>query len=206
MVDPADEQKAIIVYANLMEEAKERIGGIETALRCQEVSERLKSDFCVLQLRFICESIALGCLAAHGDYREAHTAHMRTEWRANKIMRKLGNLNRNFFPRAMTQNIISEGNFHLSPQPGAMTKEEFVILYKRCGEYLHIGNFSDLLADKDSSSLSISDIVGWGRKLNELLAIHTILLLDETKVIGCILRNRAKNNEVTIFTALPSPE
>jgi hypothetical protein len=202
MIDPAAEQRAQIVYANLMEEAKERISGIAAALECRELSERLKSDFCVLQFRFICESLALACLAAHGDYTGAHTAHLRREWRANEIMRRLADLNPNFFPRAMIQNLISEGNFHLDPRPGAMTKDEFLSLYGRCGEYLHIGNFSDLLADKTSSPLPMPEIVVWGRKFVELLSVHTILLLDETKVIGCVLRNSAANNQVTVFTAL----
>ena len=124
------------------------------------------------------------------------------QWRANEIMKKLADLNANFFPRAMIQNLISEGNFHLDPRPGAMTKDEFLSLYGRCGEYLHIGNFSDLLADKTSSPLPMPEIVVWGRKFVELLSVHTILLLDETKVIGCVLRNSAANNQVTVFTAL----
>jgi hypothetical protein len=202
MNDPTAEQRATAIYAKLMEETKERIGGIAAALECREISERLKSDFCVLQFRFICESVALSCLAAHGDYAGVHTADMRRQWRVNEIMRRLADLNPNFFPRAMVQTIISEGNFHLDPRPGGMTKDEFVSLYGRCGDYLHIGNIADLMADKTSPPLSMPEIVGWGRKLNELLSVHTIMLLDEKKVIGCVLRNTANNNNVTVFTGL----
>jgi hypothetical protein len=202
MVSPVAEQEAKAVYSNLMVEAKERIEGIDVALKCPQLSERLKADFCVLQIRFICESIALGCLAAHGDYTETHTTKFRDQWRANEIMRRLSDLNPTFFPIAMTQKIISEGQFHLEPRSGALTKDEFVRLYGRCGDYLHIGTFSDLLEDK-KSSFPMPEIVDSGRRLNELLSIHTIMLLDETKVIGCVLRNRAQNGRVTIFTGLP---
>ena len=56
------------IYANLMDEAKTRIDSIERAISGQfNLHPMLIQEFCYLQLRLLCEGIALGCVVSHGD-------------------------------------------------------------------------------------------------------------------------------------------
>ncbi len=62
--------EAINLYANLMSEVKVRMASIETICNNQNgLPGPLVREFCFLQLRMICELIALGCLTAHGDIK-----------------------------------------------------------------------------------------------------------------------------------------
>src|SRR5690242_15713425 len=59
---------AMNLYAGLMTEIKVRINAINTGTMNQiPVPPPLVKEFCFLQIRMICELVALGCLVAHGD-------------------------------------------------------------------------------------------------------------------------------------------
>jgi hypothetical protein len=64
-----DDPKATIeLYCGLMEEIKIRQQVISTILeRKLSLPVRVAHELCYLQLRMICELIAIGCLVAHGD-------------------------------------------------------------------------------------------------------------------------------------------
>jgi hypothetical protein len=66
------QNEAINLYAAIMEEAKIRLNSIDMALAGTTIlPHQLVREFCFLQLRMLCELIALGCLTAHGDVVEA---------------------------------------------------------------------------------------------------------------------------------------
>src|SRR5262245_27923594 len=52
-------------------------------------------EYCFLQLRMLCELIALGCLTAQGDLQ---TGKLKDEYRADKIIRRLQQLHPDFYP------------------------------------------------------------------------------------------------------------
>src|SRR5256885_15775731 len=55
------------VYTSIMEEAKFRALSINTLTRSRiGLPVLLLGEFCFLELRMLCELIALGCLVAHG--------------------------------------------------------------------------------------------------------------------------------------------
>lgn len=56
-------------------------------------------DFGFLQLRMICEDIALGCLVAHGDITESNRRKFAREHSADRIMSMLHDLHPNFYPQ-----------------------------------------------------------------------------------------------------------
>jgi hypothetical protein len=62
------------LYCNLTEEIKIRHMSIVAAIQgfAPRQPQIIISEFCSLQLRLICEIIAIGCLAAHGDIQETH--------------------------------------------------------------------------------------------------------------------------------------
>ena len=60
-----DEDKAK-VYLHCMVEIKERLRVIET-IQSIEMPSLFVKEACFLQLRYVCELIAIGCLVAQGD-------------------------------------------------------------------------------------------------------------------------------------------
>ena len=72
--------KMLNLYAALMEEVKIRIDVIKIIVGTTPVPmpSTLMREYCFLQLRMICELIALGCLTAHGEIEESAPRYART--------------------------------------------------------------------------------------------------------------------------------
>src|SRR6202051_4989254 len=87
------------VYASVMEEAKFRALSIHT-LTCSQIplSVSLLREFCFLELRMLCELIALGCLVAHGDIEETKASSFQKAYKADDILKRLETLHPNFYP------------------------------------------------------------------------------------------------------------
>ena len=65
---PSKYREALNAYSMLMEEAKDRLSAMDIALEGKTgLSMGAIHELCFLQLRMLCELIALGCLTAHGD-------------------------------------------------------------------------------------------------------------------------------------------
>ena len=57
-------------------------------------------ELCFLQLRMLCELIALGCLTAHGDLE---TGKLKKAYEADEIIGRLQRLHPHFYPHAARQ-------------------------------------------------------------------------------------------------------
>ena len=87
------------LYADLMDEARVRIHAIRDIIDARNLwAPRLLQEFAYLQLRMLCETIAVGCLVAHGDVQDRTTLK---SWRPGDMIRKLGELNPDFYPRGV---------------------------------------------------------------------------------------------------------
>jgi hypothetical protein len=121
-------EEAMDAYSILMHEAKRRLLAMGTALEGKTgLPKGVVCEFCFLQLRMLCELIALGCLTAHGDLM---SGKLRETWQADKIIRGLEELHPDFYPIAATEVLF--------------TKEELIKLYWKCGDLLHRGTFETL--------------------------------------------------------------
>src|SRR3981081_1197973 len=88
------------LYANLMDEVKVRIDCIDKAVHGRaHMPGPLVREFCYLQLRVLCELIALSCLVAHGDIAVKYSKRIGKEWSADKIIDQLTILHPNFYPQ-----------------------------------------------------------------------------------------------------------
>ncbi len=75
------------LYANLLEEIKLRFGSINHCTLGQSgLPAPFMKEYCYLQIRMICELIALGCLVAHGDIKDISSKNIQGAWSADKIM------------------------------------------------------------------------------------------------------------------------
>jgi hypothetical protein len=144
---PSKYRQALDLYSELMEEAKFRLLAMDKALEGDTgLPEAAIIEFCFLQLRMLCELIALGCLMAHGDLK---TGKLKNAYEADKIIRRLHDLHSKFYPFAATLDL---DQYQVRPKLGGLTKEELAKLYWRCGNVLHRGSFKALLSRKYSDA------------------------------------------------------
>lgn len=161
--------EAMDAYSRLMTEAKVRLRAMDTVLSGKTgLVNATICEFCFLQLRMLCEVIALGCLTAHGDL--PIRKDVKKAWQADKIIRELGHLLPEFYPKAATQ-VPNEG----------FTKEELMELYGRCGDVLHRGNVLKTLWSRDGhGDEGIEEIKAWKEKIEAQISSHTIVMADGT--------------------------
>lgn len=208
-------QKQNQLYANLMDEVKVRIDCINMAIGGRTgFPVPIVREFCYLQLRFLCELVALSCLVAHGDIASLQSHRTGRAYSADDILDRLTKLRPHFYPFACKQTRTPRGdgngyNFHmdvLNPQP--LPKEELLSLYGKTHKFLHRGSLKNLLSSPTPIDMEINlpEIVGWAQKINDLLSVHTIAISEDHLII-CILRNVDDNNKVQVATAKkPSPQ
>lgn len=160
---------------SIMEEAKFRALSINTLTGSQlALPQPLMREFCFLQLRMICELIALGCLVAHGDIEETKAPALQKSYNAGDIVKRLEKLHPNFYP-VPRKPMFSPDHVHMEDYDGDfLTKDQLLTLYGRCGYVLHRGSLRNLLNPKNQPPADFQHIEHWGQKILNLLSLHTI--------------------------------
>ena len=106
----ASDEKAKDLYQSIMTEVMIRTYSINTATKTPtEIPQALIREYCFLQLRMLCELIALGCLVAHGDITK--TKYFQKAYKADDILKRLEDLHPSFYPYPFKATIRS-------PSPG----------------------------------------------------------------------------------------
>jgi hypothetical protein len=159
--------EALDEYSRLMREAKVRLRAVDTVLSGKTgLVNAMICEFCFLQLRMLCEVIALGCLTAHGDLQI--DKKLKKSYEADRIIRRLEQLHPEFYPKAATED-------------GGFTKEDLLKLYRRCGDVLHRGNVLKTLWSRDGhGDAGIEEVGTWKAKIETQLSHHTIVMADGT--------------------------
>jgi hypothetical protein len=185
---PSKYRQALNDYSKLMGEAKYRLLAMDTALGGKTgLPDGAIREYCFLQLRMLCELIALGCLTAHGDLA---TGKLKEAYEADKIIRRLQRLHSEFYPHAA---ILDLDQYQVRPKLGGLTKEELVKLYWRCGGVLHRGSFKAPL--RKYSDADIEEIGMWKQKIETLLSCHMIEMADKKTWVVFRLRDEQGNVE-----------
>lgn len=177
-----EKQKEIAsLYATLMQEVKERLesvfyaldGGLD-AFPAQFTKETLQ-----LQIRIICENIALASLVAHSDYDDA--VKLMKTWSATEIMTRLEKMNADFYPVPGSVVKLSAGRFHIEPDPTqGISKEEFYRIYDRAGDVLHKGSLKKASRIKYSREKKFSEIREMAEKIFTLVQLHFVLTSERS--------------------------
>lgn len=183
----ARQLQAMNLYAGLMQEIKIRFQSIDFAVNggMQSISPNIIQEFGFLQLRFICELIAFGCLVAHGDIRAAQAPRLIKEYAADKIIQELDRLHPKFFPRPVTISPTPEGFHTEDREANALTKTEIATLYGRCGNFLHRGNLKKMLSATAPLQVNFPEIAKWTNKIVALLDTHHIASFDNRLHFFC---------------------
>jgi hypothetical protein len=188
-------RKILNVYAALMEEIKERVAWIDWTIDKASNWPSLEAarEFCYLQLRLICESIALACLIAQGHV--AIIKKLKKEYAADRIIKELEKLHPHFYPRpARTTEGDSERYYLEIVEDGSfLKKKELINLYGRCGSVLHRGSIKTIDPKHRLAKAAFSDVKDILKKLEELLGCHAMFLLDKKTMVVCYMRHPEAN-------------
>ena len=186
------------LYAALMNEARTWIDAFNFILPGKtKLVDMIVTELLWLQLRMLCETIALGCLVVHGDVIAAHIKKFEKEYAADKIIKIMERLNPDFFPQQATFTPMPTPSITGNTNPNALKKRELINLYHRCGEMLHRGRFEAMLASAaNPAKPNVEEIISWGQKIEDLLGSHVIPLKATTAsvtIITCVLRDPSEN-------------
>lgn len=196
MVTPSQKQ-TLEQYRALMVEAKGRLLCIDIVLDDKTPLPPLAAgEFCYLQLRMLCELIALGCLVAHGEVPGARSSKLQSAWSADHIIAAMGRLHAHFYPRPFTKREVGgEINFDEMPSSEYLTKKELPKLYALCGNILHRGSLGSLLSDK-AAKPNRSEVGMWRYKIGNLLSIHLIELFDMHTQYMCQINDYGRGGHI----------
>jgi hypothetical protein len=198
------EQAALKLYVGLMEEAKVRFYVIDMAISGRTgLPERGVREFCYLQLRMLCEVIALACLTANGNIEETRGRDLNNGVYADKIIKRLATLHAEFYPRPAIDTRTPDG-IHLVPiTEHFLTKDDLIKLYSQCGDNLHRGSLKRLLKPQIPVPAQYRDLVDWINKIIKLLDRHYITLSDKKTTILCLLGEPYPKGVVQIALGRP---
>lgn len=192
---------AINFYADILNEINVRIEILNKVINEQlGLPVPIIREISYLQLRMMCELVAIGCLVAHGDIDDTKSNNLQTEFNAEKILKRLTSLHPNFYPHPVR--LIKNGDsIHFERiEDGFLTKSELINLYTNCGDKLHRGRLKKFKAHSDEMMQpDFSDILKWGKKFVVLLEQHHIASLDNLSHFVCFLKNQDTNNKACVL-------
>ena len=188
-LQPKLSPRLLTLYCELMEEIKRRTDVVSTVTQGHiAVTHVVAIELAYLQLRMICELIALACLTAHGDVPETKSKRLTKAYNADQIMKALERLHPGFYPKPGRQvrNEVGKVVEVVAIEEPYLTKHELQRLYGECGDFLHRGNIEQFM--KGRSLPKFSQLETWLRKITVLLNHHQIQLFDARRQLWVIMQ------------------
>jgi len=218
---PKTTQQFQELYAGLMEEVKLRFEMIDAILSNRvQLPNFLAEECCYLQLRMLCETIALCCVIAHDTMGPIDVNRLGSRYDADGIIKILGeiwaesatgneaNPHPEFFPHPIKLTVTKpnaeypKGKAHFDyPDNGSLTKDELLRLYGRTGNYLHRGRLKKLEAHSPIKGWDRATITSWTNKIVALLSEHHIAAADNERHWLVILKNADDQNRAQVALA-----
>jgi hypothetical protein len=175
-----DKELILDRYRALMEEVKWRVQVINSAHTLPFPRPAPAIELSYLQLRMICEDIALGCLLVHGDIPQFQTGRLKKEYHAGRIIKALEKLHSTFFPvpcKILFDIRNNPWSFVDTDQTNTLNKASLLSLYYECDKFLHRGNLEFVLPGRPRT-VKIERIHEWVAKINTLLHNHLSIITD----------------------------
>ena len=183
------------LYRLIMTEVKERCAVLD-AVASEKVNvwPVAAHEMGVLQIRLICELIALGCLAAHGDIPASFSKRLMTTYEPGRIFGELGKLHPNFYPRACSENITQQGGaagITVLDDHDYLGKDDLIALHGKTGNVLHRGNLKGI---GRGFKLDFQKLLESRNKIVDLLRVHLISLHDPNRYVLIIMNDPNTGN------------
>jgi hypothetical protein len=186
-----------------MDEVKVRIECINSAAQGRMLYPTpIVREFCYLQLRMLCELIALSCLVAHGDITFLQPHKLGKSYSADDILEKLSRLREHFYPQPVKQIQEQKNHWRLEGiHPSPLNKIDLLQLYAHTHKHLHRGSLKKLLSSETpiDTTINMPEIVSWAQRINDLLSHHLIAINSERAIV-CMLRNADDKLRVQVAT------
>jgi hypothetical protein len=127
------------LYLHTMVEVKERLH-VTLELLGMPIAPLFRQELCYLELRYICELIAIACLAAQGDY--ATQRSFTESYKPPEIFNALRKFYPDFFPLPAERIITDLGDkkhHHIDydHRPDAYREADVTALWQSAGQHLH---------------------------------------------------------------------
>lgn len=202
----AEQNEAITTYADILNEVRTRILSINTIIsNTTSLPPWLTAELGYIQLRMLCELVALGCLIAHGDLKPTKGKKFQKEYAADHIIKSLEQLHSNFYPHPVICD-FSTNSIHIERiKSGFLTKDDLLKLYYECGDYLHRGSISKIYNPSNPKQPpQIERVLEWGKKFSNLLSQHHIASFTNKKHLLCFLSHHQANGSSFVVIAQSS--
>jgi hypothetical protein len=188
------------IYVDLMDEARLRIHAMRDAIVAKDHwVPRLLQEFVYLQLRMLCEIIAIGCLVAHGDVKSRGTLK---SWKVPEIIKKLEELNADFYPRGVRFRKVLNGTHFDEYNAPQLSKADLVRLWERSGSFLHRGSAKNLIAEKGKVlNVNLNSVIREGQKILNLLEQHVISSANKKVHLLVALASEDANDNAILWVA-----
>lgn len=195
-----DDLSALETYCSLMIEAKARALSINSLANDQRgIPSPLVREYGFLQIRMLCETIALGCLVAHGDLVKKSPKKLAEAYKPGEIISALDLLHDDFFPIPVHPQKTPTG-WHMAEHIGGpyLTKSEISKLWARCGDILHRGDLKKVLRQNNPVQNNFADLSAAAQKILNLLSQHRIVRSDRQIVFIASLQDELASGEVRV--------
>jgi hypothetical protein len=183
-----------------MDEARIRIHAMRDVINARDSwTPRLLQEFVYLQLRTLCEMIALGCLVAHGDVKKRSTLK---EWKIPTIMKEMEKLNPDFYPRAVRIQFVT-GGVHLDDYSApTLSKRELISLWEKSGSFVHRGSAKDILREYGKPIVvNLDPVIEASTKILNLLEQHWISSADKKAHLLAVLSSTQMGGRSSVWLA-----
>src|SRR2546427_9191534 len=187
-------------YLRCMEEVRDRLSLVKsvTSRKLSTGREFADAEFVFLQLRKVLELIAFASLTANKEQYSAAHAKFATHWNAKRMLADLEKVNPDFYPTPSAPPVVQPDKTKHVPAiaGGFLTKDDFVLLYDKCGEILHARN---PFTDKPLTVNVLYPVTEWVSRIRTLLDLHLMHLHGGNKWIVQV----PKEGEIHIWLAKP---
>jgi hypothetical protein len=146
-----------------------------------KIGRRPAYELCYLELRMICELLAISSLVVHGDIDATQTSRMRSAYEADWILRAMQKIHPDFYPVPLVAVEENGKTTLVDNSKKTIKRDEVISLYRRCGQMLHIGPLKDL-ANEELTKEKFLEIARWGNRIRNLIDSHAIRVLHREEM------------------------
>lgn len=162
--------------------------------------QMLAEELCYFQLRMICETIACGCLIAHGDMTGLNLDKIRSEWSADAIFKHIDGLHEDFYPKACTFE-LTPGRVNIvwnENEAQYLSKSDFLKLYGQTHARTHRGSLKHMSKRPPYITVDFSPITAWTNKIFALMDNHVIWSPDHRQQWLVVMKSPQMNGQPLI--------
>lgn len=197
-------QEVLLTYKGLMSEIRNRNDALNRILENQSGLGPIVVRECgYLQIRIMCELVALACVVAHDELTQVQLKKLRKTYHAADILDGLERHHANFFPRPMTRKatlVQGERGHQLTFVEGGLDKAGLKRLWERCGRFLHRGSVNQLSVSQPIEK-DFKDVRSDQLALVGLLNQHVIAIQMNQRWLVCEMMSAGSDGGPTVAIA-----